>query len=146
MIDAAEWQKNNENHLAAAFEWLRLSLTTLAPPNIIVPNESSAIVNYQVQEESGWNFLRKKKPSVKVPLIEIGTSADGGERLRSQIAEAAARLDEAAKAEPPPALVILSERLGLSRFETQILLFCAAFELDTNIAALCARAHDAHKS
>ena len=40
---------------------------------------------------------------------------------------------KAAEAEPPPALVILSRRLGLGPFEEQILLLCAAMELDTRI-------------
>jgi len=44
--------------------------------------------------------------------------------------------------ELPSALVILSERLSLSAFERNILLLCAAMELDTRIAALCARAQD----
>jgi hypothetical protein len=42
----------------------------------------------------------------------------------------------------PSALAILSERLGLSRFEQDVLLLCAAIELDTRIAGLCARAQD----
>ncbi|MFZ1218006.1 MAG: AAA family ATPase [Chthoniobacterales bacterium] len=44
--------------------------------------------------------------------------------------------------EAPSALAILSERLGLSPFERDILLLCAAMELDTRIAPLCARAQD----
>jgi hypothetical protein len=43
-------------------------------------------------------------------------------------------------ADPPPALTLLARRLGLSDFESQILLLCAAMELDTRIASLCARA------
>jgi hypothetical protein len=42
----------------------------------------------------------------------------------------------------PSALAMLGERLGLSPFEKNVLLLCAAMELDTRIAALCARAHD----
>ena len=44
--------------------------------------------------------------------------------------------------ELPSALTILSERLSLSAFERNILLLCAAMELDTRTAALCARAQD----
>jgi SpoVK/Ycf46/Vps4 family AAA+-type ATPase len=44
--------------------------------------------------------------------------------------------------ETPSALELLSDRLGLSAFERNILLLCAAMELDTRIAALCARAQD----
>jgi hypothetical protein len=38
--------------------------------------------------------------------------------------------------------VLLGQRLGLSRFERDVLLLCAALELDTRTAALCARAQD----
>ena len=44
--------------------------------------------------------------------------------------------------ETPSALELLSNRLGLSLFERNILLLCAAMELDTRIAGLCARAQD----
>ena len=37
---------------------------------------------------------------------------------------------------------VLAERLGLSPFEQNVLLLCAAQELDTRIASLCARAQD----
>ncbi len=40
------------------------------------------------------------------------------------------------------ALEILSERLGLAPFESNVLLLCAAMELDTRTAGLCARAQD----
>src|SRR6266446_3520277 len=35
---------------------------------------------------------------------------------------------------------MLRRRLGLSHFEQEVLLLCAAMELDTSIGALCARA------
>jgi hypothetical protein len=49
--------------------------------------------------------------------------------------------------EPPPALVLLARRFGLSRFEQEVLLLAAAPELDTGIASLCAAAQgDAERS
>ena len=42
--------------------------------------------------------------------------------------------------EPAPALLLLSQRLGMSPFERDTLLLCAAPELDTRMASLCARA------
>jgi hypothetical protein len=54
-----------------------------------------------------------------------------------EIADAADEMENAAKIEPPPALMILSRRLNLSRFEQDVLLLCAAMELDTRIAHLC---------
>jgi hypothetical protein len=59
-----------------------------------------------------------------------------------QMTHAAAALRAAEAMTPPPALVMLSQRFHLSRFEQEILLLCAAMELDTRIAALCARAQD----
>jgi hypothetical protein len=56
-------------------------------------------------------------------------------------AGAGAALAAAAAATPPPALVLLARRLGLSRFEQQLLLLCAAPELDPNLAGLCAQAN-----
>jgi len=44
--------------------------------------------------------------------------------------------------ETPSALELLSDRLGLSPFEQDILLLCAAMEMDTSIAGLCARAQN----
>jgi AAA+ superfamily predicted ATPase len=41
-----------------------------------------------------------------------------------------------------PALVELSQQFGLSPFERSLLLLCAALELDTQIAPLCAKAQD----
>ena len=51
-------------------------------------------------------------------------------------------MQQLASTDPPPALLILSQRLGLARFETDILLLCAAMEFDTRIAALCAKAQN----
>ena len=53
-----------------------------------------------------------------------------------------ARREPTERAVPPSALEMVSQQLGLSRFEQQVLLLCVAMEIDTRIAALCARAHD----
>ncbi|WP_409183056.1 ATP-binding protein [Amycolatopsis sp. VS8301801F10] len=50
-------------------------------------------------------------------------------------------VEEAEASGPPPALAVLAARLGLSRFERDTLLLCAAVELDPSIAGLCAEAH-----
>ena len=44
--------------------------------------------------------------------------------------------------ETPSALQLLGDRLGLSAFERNVLFLCAAMELDTRTAGLCARAQD----
>ena len=53
---------------------------------------------------------------------------------------AAEELEAAEAVTPPPAMVLLSNSFGLSRFEKDILLLCASMELDTRIASLCADA------
>src|SRR5579863_1505341 len=41
----------------------------------------------------------------------------------------------------PPALEIVTRAFGLSPFERDVLLLCAAAELDPEVAALCGAAH-----
>ena len=57
-----------------------------------------------------------------------------------EIDQAAALMQSAALIDPPPALLSLSRQLGLSPFEQDTLLLCAAMELDTRLPALCAQA------
>jgi hypothetical protein len=61
--------------------------------------------------------------------------------IDEQSAQAANEMTSLESGDPPPALVGLGQRLGLARFERDVLLLCAALELDTRIAALCARGH-----
>ena len=42
--------------------------------------------------------------------------------------------------DPPPALNLLANHLGLTTFDRQVLALCSAMELDTRIAGLCANA------
>ena len=58
-----------------------------------------------------------------------------------RVTDALRRVHEAEQSVPPPALVMLSVALELTRFEADVLLLCAAMELDTRTGALCAAAH-----
>ncbi len=60
--------------------------------------------------------------------------------LDHALATAAAALDAAAACSPPPALRVLADRFGLTPFEQQLLLLCAAPEFDPRIGPLCAAA------
>ncbi|BAY24867.1 AAA ATPase central domain-containing protein [Calothrix sp. NIES-2100] len=60
----------------------------------------------------------------------------------AEIAHAKAAMSAAENTQTPPALVLLAQRFGLSEFEQTVLLLCAAMELDTRIANLCAEAQD----
>jgi hypothetical protein len=127
MNDHEQWLQHNDAYLGAALRWLRLRLHRLAgQPPTVMPPESVARRQIFRREEA--------KPAIALPAAGP---------TESEIAAAVAEMDEAAATDPPPALVLLSRRLGLSTFEQQALLLCAAHELDTGIGALCARAQGA---
>jgi hypothetical protein len=121
MNGLAQWQTNNDQYLAAALAWLRHRLARLG--NVAPPGQPST--------RSG---LRKRS---------VEGSASANEKVPDDmITKAAQKMAEAAKANPPPALGILGQRLGLSQFEQEIMLLCAAMELDTRIPALCGQAQN----
>jgi len=79
----------------------------------------------------GW--LRERLLTSEIPAEGATASPHGAIPLPAAMIEAEA-------AEHPPALILLAHRLGLSEFERHTLLLCAAMELDTRFASLCARA------
>lgn len=104
----SEWHSGNERFLGALLSWLRLQLQQLA------------------QLDSG--AIREQETA---STTEISISTE-------MVEEAANAVDEeAASITPPPALVILGERLSLTPFELNTLFLCAAVELDTRINHLC---------
>lgn len=133
MNDLAVWHKNNEEYLSAAINQLRLRLIRLAE-QYQVPSEMAS--PQPQRKQSFWNWNRDEGAP---PPLEQET---GARASNPQIEYVPAAMTQAATAEPPPALMILSRRLGLGKFEEHILLLCAAMELDTRIAALCARAQN----
>ena len=118
-----EWQRANHDYLTAAVAWLRLRLKRLA---------QQYPARERGRERRGlWARLFGGKAASRRKRV---TDAD--------VARAAAAMEAAAQIDPPPALLILGRRLGLSSFEQNTLLLCAAIEIDTAIAGLCARAQD----
>jgi len=142
MNGAEQWQANNEAYLAAALKWLRLVLLAAAEKfSASRPQPAASKPGEQpVAAESGWWIFKKTEPA-RAPVALL-PEAIIGRVSEEDIAKAAAAMRETEDSEPPPALVILGNRFRLSRFERQILLLCAAMELDTRTAALCARAQD----
>jgi hypothetical protein len=131
MNDAATWQRTNAEYLAAAMTWLRLRLARLAERQ---QAPASAEPSPATPRSKGWFDRDRPRPDVDLPPPP--RPAVSGPDI-DQAAEAMAK---AAAADPPPALAILSQRLGLVKFEQEILLLCAAMEIDTRTAALCAAA------
>jgi len=135
MNDLAVWHKNNEEYLSVAINWLRQRLIRLAE-QYQEPAEPTSAPPPSAKKQSFWNWSRDEGAP---PSLEQGTGARASNPQIEYVPEA---MIQAAIAEPPPALMILSRRLGLGKFEEHILLLCAAMELDTRIAALCARAQN----
>ena len=72
--------------------------------------------------------------------LRLEEAAGGGVSVANELAAAHAVMVEAEAGDPPPAAVILRQLLGLSPFELDVLVICAAMELDSRTAGLCARA------
>lgn len=124
---AEGWQERNDAWLSAAIAHLRLQLEALAAEGARVveaprgTNRWSAVFGGSADRSSSAE--RVKAPS------------------RAEIERAEqARADAEALVDPAPSLHLLGERLDLTLFEREVLLLCAAVELDTRIAGLCAAA------
>jgi hypothetical protein len=132
-----EWHEANQRHLSAALTWLRLCLERQAlwePPAALPPAAPAA----PGPRAARRGFLRRSPAALDAPALPLLPAPAA--ITDEQVAQAAAAMVAAEASEPPPTLVMLSQRLGLDRFERDVLLLCAAMELDTRIAALCARA------
>jgi AAA+ superfamily predicted ATPase len=117
------WEKNNEAYLAAALAWLRERLSQFGA----VPAKTAV-----VDEPRRFALFSRSRIEESDRLLIAP----------STVAQLTERLAEAEAVEPPPALLILARRLGLSRFEQEVLLLCLGMELDTRFPALCAQAQD----
>jgi hypothetical protein len=121
------WLRQNDDWLEGGLAWLRARLERIAGP------EPAQEARPSPPQETEWRLFRRRDE------VRPDRALPPGRRIGS-VEEAAARMEEAEAVDPPPALRILGARLGLSRFEQDVLLLCAAVELDTGIAGLCARA------
>jgi hypothetical protein len=133
------WLENNNRYLEASLHWLRLRLQRLIPEEATPPEVNTSLPQHgygpppaKPRRFSRWmgnQPLAKKK----MKLLTEGTPVSREELLQ----EATARRDSAAATEPPPALILLANRFGLSPFERDTLLLCAALEFDPCLGPLC---------
>ena len=139
MSNQPDWQEQNARYLSGALEWVRLLLERQAARASGQALEIGKLLcdPEQTDEPSLFERILRHKPALKTTkaaaLLPPASEATSDE----QIAQAAAAMNAAAQMQPPPALHILADRFGLSRFEREILLLCAAMELDTGTASLC---------
>jgi hypothetical protein len=148
MNDLDRWHKGNEEYLAAALQWLRLRLLRQEGrerPALILHTDAQEQEPAAPAPKRRFHWRQQQAPStsgpttppqLQLPPAQLDVVTD------EQVEAAASAMAAAEEVEPPPALLILAQRFGLSRFERDVLLLCAAMELDTRMAALCARAQD----
>jgi len=133
----AAWQEQNNRYLAASLQWLRLRLVRLLP--VAAPAPSAPVEPPTASPEPArrpWFGRGDSAPQLLI-AASSGTAADQG--ADAGLAAAATAREEATPTDPPPALCLLAERLGLSPFERDTLLMCAAAEIDPGIATLFAQ-------
>ncbi|MBF6336858.1 ATP-binding protein [Nocardia abscessus] len=118
-LDRDEWETANGRFLAASLAWIRLLLCRRLDER----------AGAREQPRRGWGGWRGRDDDA------------AGREIEDRIATAAADVAAAEDISPPPALAQLARRLGLSRFERDTVLLCAAVELDPAAGPLCARAH-----
>ncbi len=110
-MNSIAFELSNQAFLKAALEWLRLLLQSRTP-------------TVEEKPKHWWSRRRKKNGISEKKLI------------------AARRvMDDSAKVASPPALSVVVEKLGLSKFEADMLLLAAAMELDPDLPALIAAWH-----
>jgi hypothetical protein len=140
------WLANNNLYLEASLQWLRLRLQKLVPEEIAVPvapapqaNATSSL-NPTRSRFSKW-IGASSPPEKTIRLLPQGQPPT----IDDEINEAAAKREAAAQMDPPPALLLLATRFGLSSFERDTLLLCAALEFDPSLAPLLALAQGQSK-
>src|SRR5216683_1209940 len=134
-----DWLDDNNRYLEASLQWLRLRLKKLVPQE----NQSASYLPEPDEpikppgDASRGRFSKwvgaSSRPVKEVLLLPEGKQPSLGD----QIAEAAAERNKAAGMDPPPALLLLADRFGLSSFERDTLLLCAAVEFDPSLASWC---------
>ncbi len=158
-----QWQENNSLRLAAALTTLRTRLERLVTPSQPAAKKSPEPTPAKVPTKTP--FIVTPPPAAPISrslfqkLLRSAPSTEPASPIVDEIPPATTPVSAAADTPPPApektesipnpapaqlpwAMDMLGERLGLSQFEQNLLLFAAAPELDTRIASLCARAHD----
>ncbi|MGW0522254.1 ATP-binding protein [Crossiella sp. NPDC003009] len=140
------WQLANDRYLGASLAWLRLTLRhhielrrgAPPPPPPPAPRPQQPPVPVRKArwftadpEPENPASPTPPPPTLPNPLAALSRELDVVARVRA----------EAAAGPHQPALLTLAELFGLSAFERDTLLLCAAAELDPSIANLCALAH-----
>jgi hypothetical protein len=126
MSEQANWVDSNEQYLRGAMRWLRLRLEQLA-----CAAEEPTAPQIKEEKRSGWFRCRRQVAHCAQDDMPDSSKAVALARQELLVFE---------EKNPPPALILLTQTLELSSFDQNIVLLCAAVELDSRIAGLCAQA------
>jgi hypothetical protein len=133
MTNAELWQEENTRYIAAAVAAVRVQLEQRAQVNTRAmppPPQPAA----EPRRENRW-FPWHKSTTVSSETFLLPDETNVTKPGAPGAAPAAPAVTI-----PPPALVTLRQKLELTQFENDIVVLCAAMELDTSIASLCAMA------
>jgi ATPase family associated with various cellular activities (AAA) len=160
MSDPNEWLEYNNRRLSVALDELRQRLERHIQKQNAKPSAPAPAARVIIPPPPA---SPSALPSLLAPGKSNTVSRSFFQRLLRQEGAGPASTPPPADAPPPPtpepagpppisatkpiletpfALDIVGEALGLSLFERNVLLLCAAMELDTRIPSLCARAQD----
>jgi hypothetical protein len=144
MIEAETWLKSNDAYLQAAIAAIHDRLERLAH-KARNPVPSLPAVITPAQQEVAWlERLFRRRRVAATPPSKMDADTVLVADSEGQVYPAATHREWASEATDDgrsmPAAVRLKELLGLSRFELDVLLLCAAMELHTATAQLCADA------
>ncbi len=134
MREQLDWATANEQHLTATLSWLRLKLQQCTPEQ-----GQGGLSQQELTDEPSRGWFKRKSSHPRISAKQLPPPKHSEE---DEIEQAAQLIAEIEKNEPPPALLILAQRLALSHFEQQLLVLCVAMALDTRFARLCALAQD----
>jgi len=141
-VTTETWFDDNNHYLSASLRWIRLRLLQRVKDEPAVATEDSAPAAPETTPAANH-------PGIFQRLFgEKPTAAAGAPKLlenkplplAERLAQAERERETLAKADPAPALILLARQWGLSDFERDTLLLCAAVELDPGLAGLYAQA------
>ena len=137
MNDLSVWQTTNDQYLSDALAWLRARLERLAEQTTSEPKTLEHRV--APPQPPSRSLLQRLLSPATSAATEPHVLPPSREDDNEKVLPGSPPVDED-KQEHPTALVLLGNRFGLTAFERSVLLLCAAMELDTRTASLCARA------
>ena len=150
MMAWAEWQRANDRYLGAAVEWIRLVVQArvVRPEPITTPAlaaappspPTAATPEPRASAHRSWTG-RLFGDRSRAPAPESSRLLPPFRTDQAELVEAAAQQMANAEAiDPPPALIELAGRIGLTRFEREVLLLGVAAQLSSAVLAACAAA------